>query len=99
MVQISREKHLEMDWRKGDAENLHVENHFDYVVLSDLVGYLRDVEKAFSRLGSVCDSRSRIIITQYNYLWEPLLQLAQAIAKLPHLHFAGIAFYPGHIKA
>jgi D-serine deaminase-like pyridoxal phosphate-dependent protein len=30
---------------------------------------------------------------------EPLLQLAQAIAKLPHLRFAGIAFYPGHIKA
>jgi D-serine deaminase-like pyridoxal phosphate-dependent protein len=30
---------------------------------------------------------------------EPLLQLAQAIEKLPHLHFAGIAFYPGHIKS
>jgi ubiquinone/menaquinone biosynthesis C-methylase UbiE len=79
MVQICREKYLEMDWRKGDAENLHIEDHFDYVVLSDLVGYLRDVEMAFSRLNSVCDSRSRIIITQYNYLWEPLLQLAQAL--------------------
>jgi len=30
---------------------------------------------------------------------EPLLQLAQAIEKLPHLRFAGIAFYPGHIKS
>jgi D-serine deaminase-like pyridoxal phosphate-dependent protein len=29
---------------------------------------------------------------------EPLLQLAQTIGKLPHLRFAGIAFYPGHIK-
>ncbi len=29
---------------------------------------------------------------------EPLLQLAQAIEKLPHLRFAGLAFYPGHIK-
>jgi D-serine deaminase-like pyridoxal phosphate-dependent protein len=29
----------------------------------------------------------------------PLLQLAQAIAKLPHLCLAGIAFYPGHIKS
>ena len=79
MVQISREKYLEMDWRKGDAENLHIEDHFDYVLLSDLVGYLRDVEMAFSRLNSVCDSRSRIVITQYNYLWEPLLRLAQAL--------------------
>lgn len=30
---------------------------------------------------------------------EPLLQLARTIGKLPHLHFAGIAFYPGHIKS
>jgi D-serine deaminase-like pyridoxal phosphate-dependent protein len=30
---------------------------------------------------------------------EPLLQLAQTIGKLPHLRFAGIAFYPGHIKS
>jgi D-serine deaminase-like pyridoxal phosphate-dependent protein len=29
---------------------------------------------------------------------EPLLQLARAIGKLPHLCLAGIAFYPGHIK-
>ena len=29
---------------------------------------------------------------------EPLLALAQAIETLPHLRFAGIAFYPGHIK-
>ena len=30
---------------------------------------------------------------------EPLLALARTIQELPHLHFAGIAFYPGHIKA
>jgi D-serine deaminase-like pyridoxal phosphate-dependent protein len=29
----------------------------------------------------------------------PLLQLAQAIGTLPHLRFAGLAFYPGHIRA
>src|ERR1022692_636101 len=29
---------------------------------------------------------------------EPLLELARTIEKLPHLRFAGIAFYPGHIK-
>jgi len=28
----------------------------------------------------------------------PLLELAQAIQKLPNLTFEGIAFYPGHIK-
>ena len=30
---------------------------------------------------------------------ESLIQLAQVIGKLPHLRFAGITFYPGHIKS
>jgi D-serine deaminase-like pyridoxal phosphate-dependent protein len=30
---------------------------------------------------------------------EPLLQLAKTIGNLPHLRFAGLAFYPGHIKS
>jgi len=30
---------------------------------------------------------------------EALLQLAQAMEKLPHLRFEGITFYPGHIKS
>lgn len=29
---------------------------------------------------------------------EPLLSLAQSIARLPHLTFEGVTFYPGHIK-
>src|SRR5215469_16286476 len=29
---------------------------------------------------------------------EPLLELARGIAKLPHLEFEGVTFYPGHIK-
>jgi D-serine deaminase-like pyridoxal phosphate-dependent protein len=30
---------------------------------------------------------------------EALVELARTIEKLPHLRFAGIAFYPGHIKS
>jgi D-serine deaminase-like pyridoxal phosphate-dependent protein len=29
---------------------------------------------------------------------EPLVELARSIARLPHLKFEGIAFYPGHIR-
>jgi D-serine deaminase-like pyridoxal phosphate-dependent protein len=30
---------------------------------------------------------------------EPLVQLAQAMTKMPHLRFEGITFYPGQIKS
>lgn len=79
MVQTARSKYPQLDWRSGDAENLDVQERFDYLVLSDLIGYLRDVEKAFWSLNSVCNHRARVIVTQYNYLWEPVLRLAQTL--------------------
>src|SRR5260370_37966560 len=79
MVQIARTKYPELNWRHGDAQNLDIDGPFDYLVLSDLIGYLSDVERAFSNLNSVCHERTRVVITQYNYLWEPVLRLAQAL--------------------
>jgi D-serine deaminase-like pyridoxal phosphate-dependent protein len=49
------------------------------------IGVLAEVDAGLGRVG-VSPGR-------------PLLELAQAIGKLPHLRFAGIAFYPGHIKS
>ena len=48
------------------------------------IGVLAEVDAGLGRVGVTAG--------------EPLLQLAQAIGKLPNLRFAGIAFYPGHIK-
>lgn len=79
MLQIARTKYSDLEWRKGDAENLGLNEQFDYVLLSDLIGYVRDVEKVFQALGTICNSRTRVIVTQYNYLWEPVLRLAQGL--------------------
>ena len=79
MVQIASTKYPQLNWRHGDAQNLEIDGFFDYLVLSDLIGYLSDVERAFSNLNSVCHDRTRVVITQYNYLWEPVLRLAQAL--------------------
>ena len=79
MLQIAHSKYPELEWRKGDADSLAIEGHFDYLVLSDLIGYLHDVQRAFRSLHGVCNPRTRVIVTQYNYLWEPVLRLAQAL--------------------
>jgi hypothetical protein len=50
---------------------------FDYVILSDLVGFLYDIRLVFERLRSVCHSQTRIIVHWYSMLWQPLLSLAE----------------------
>jgi SAM-dependent methyltransferase len=79
MVEIARRKYPDMEFAVGDVEALDIEEQFDYVLLSDLVGHLDDVWLAFRNLHRVCHPASRLVVTYYNYLWEPILQAAERL--------------------
>ncbi|HAW50365.1 TPA: glycosyl transferase [bacterium] len=84
MIRIAKEKYPEYEFLIDDAENLHITEKFDYVILSDLVGYLDDVWQACRELQKVTKKETRIIITYWNYLWEPLLNLGSKLGlKMP----------------
>ena len=72
-------QHPELHVVQGDAEDLPISGEFDYVILSDLIGYLEDAQAAFDNLYRVSSSETRIVITYFNYLWEPVLRLAQKL--------------------
>jgi ubiquinone/menaquinone biosynthesis C-methylase UbiE len=88
LIARARAKHPELELLVGDAEKL---DHpaldgrtFDFVVLSDVVGQLSDVWAAFRALRRVCSPRTRVVVTYYNFVWEPLCRLAEALAqKMP----------------
>lgn len=79
MIKIARNKFPHLEFRVEDAEELKIEEKFDYVILSDLIGCLLDVQKAFAQLKKVCTTKTRIIISYYNYFWEPILKLAERL--------------------
>lgn len=57
---------------------------FDFVLISDTIGYFDDVQQVFSQLHKVCHPNTRIIITYTNFLWLPILNLAETIGlKMP----------------
>ncbi|MDH3349365.1 MAG: bifunctional class I SAM-dependent methyltransferase/glycosyltransferase family 2 protein [Desulfobulbaceae bacterium] len=69
---------------EDDVEDLKLKQQFDYVILSDLIGELQDVWEAIRNLHKVTHDESRIIITYYNALWEPVLKLAEKVGwKMP----------------
>ena len=82
MLNVARRRHPEHEFAAGDAEDLAVEGTFDYVIVADLIGYLEDVQLAFDNLHRVTSSDSRIVITYFNYLWEPVLSLAQKLGVM-----------------
>jgi ubiquinone/menaquinone biosynthesis C-methylase UbiE len=76
MVAIAQRKYPDINFMAMEAENLNFEEKFDYVILSNLIGYLEDIQKVFSELKRVCHSRSKVIVTYYNFLWQPVLNVA-----------------------
>ncbi len=78
-VEEARRRHPGLEFCHGFAETLSVPEKFDYVVLANLVGFLFDVQKVFDRLHAVCLPSTRIVIHYYNFLWEPVLSLADRL--------------------
>lgn len=78
-LEIARSKHAGLTFLAGDAEDIPLLKPFDYVLLSDLIGYLDDVQRAFEQLNRVCNPRTRVILTYFNYLWEPVLRSGERL--------------------
>src|SRR5262245_38854798 len=80
MVRLATKKHPSLHFLRMAGENLQIPDQpFDYIVLSDLVGYLYDIRVVFERLIPVCHAHTRIVIHWYSNLWQPLFALAEKI--------------------
>jgi len=49
---------------------------FDYIILNNSIGISKDVQTFLNRIKRNSNEKTRVIITYYNYLWEPVLELA-----------------------
>jgi SAM-dependent methyltransferase len=79
MVEIAGARHPDLQFRVMDAESMHQDDTFDYIILSDLIGSLWDVIEAFSAIKHLCHNRTRIILSFTSYLWEPVMKFGELI--------------------
>lgn len=79
ILKVAKLKYPNYNFYAIDAADMKINETFDYIILSDLIGSLWDVQKAFHELHKVCHKRTKIVISYYNYLWEPILKIAEKI--------------------
>ena len=79
MLEIAAKQFGNINFIVEDVEQLSVSDEFEYVIISDLLSSLNDVQKALRNLRKVSNSRTRIVISNYNYLWEYVLKLGEKI--------------------
>jgi SAM-dependent methyltransferase len=75
MIELARQRHAGADLRIADVEQDPLpDGPFDFVVFSDTIGHLDDIERAFERVRPLLREGGRVIVTYYNFLWEPALE-------------------------
>jgi SAM-dependent methyltransferase len=94
MVEAARQRHPDLEFRVDAVERLQLDEKFDYVVLSDLIGFLYDVQGSFENLHRVCTPGTRIVISYHNFLWELILKTAERLglkAQQPVQNWLGVS--------
>lgn len=80
MVDLARQSHAGLTFVEGRAESLAESNipdgPYDYVTLVNVVGEMSDIGTGLRQIHHYCSAETRVIIVQYNYLWEPICRLA-----------------------
>ena len=77
MIRIAREKYPQLTFRVADAENMDLQETFDYVIVSDLLSSLQDIQKALHNIRKLCHANTKVVFSTFNYVWEPLLKLGE----------------------
>jgi SAM-dependent methyltransferase len=85
-VAAARQRHPHLTWLTLDpanltAESLGTEEPFDVIVLSNSLNTLRDVQGVLEQLETLSHCRTRLVVSFHNWLWQPLLKLAETLGQ------------------
>jgi ubiquinone/menaquinone biosynthesis C-methylase UbiE len=90
----ANQRHPGLNFVLGDAEDpatlASIEGPFDYIVIADTIGMFEDIDGTLALVHHLCAPSTRIIISYYSHLWEPILKLAEALGlrrKQPKINF------------
>lgn len=86
MIELARQKYPHLEFHLADAITFQPGTAIDYIIVSDLITSLWDIQLFFRNVRSYVTPRTKIIISSYNYIWEPVLKMGEKLglkAKQP----------------
>ena len=60
----------------ANQKNLIPSKNDDFIIINELIGDIADIQSFFTQIRNNCDENARILVTYYNFLWQPILELA-----------------------
>ncbi len=82
-IRQAQQKYPTLTFICADVEQEHfyptLNDTFDYVVISDALGFFKDCQNTLILLKKICHKDTRIIIAYHNCMWDPILSLAERL--------------------
>lgn len=92
MIAVAKNRHPEILFITADAHTVAFKESFDFIILSDLINDLWDVQSVFRNIRQWCHASTRIILNFWNRMWQiPLIlgrKTGRALPLLPQNWFA-----------
>lgn len=87
MIKHAAERHPDLIFHVMDASDLASLNQtFDFIILSDLVNDLWDVQAVLEAVHALCHPGTRVLLNMYSRMWQvPLLLAEKASLATPNL--------------
>ncbi|MDP1774197.1 MAG: bifunctional class I SAM-dependent methyltransferase/glycosyltransferase family 2 protein [Methylobacter sp.] len=80
VLTIARAAHPQFEFVLADAHDLDLgDRTFDYIILSELVNDLWDVQAVLDQLQPYCATHTRLIFNFYSHLWDIPLRVARML--------------------
>lgn len=89
-VEISSEMFPYIAFKEANIEDFIPIQSFDYILISNTISYIENIQKALQNIYKACEPSTRLILTFHNPLWEPILKFATLIGQrmpLPPLNW------------
>jgi SAM-dependent methyltransferase len=86
MIAQARQRFPQMQFEVAEAARFQSTEKFDYIILSDLVNDLADVQAVLEHLRHFAHPGTRLVLNFFSNLWRPVLGLAERLEwKAPTL--------------
>ena len=80
VIESAEEKYPELCFVCLDAHDIgELNQKFDYIILSDLINDVYDIEEIFRQISILCQPDTRVLINYHSHLWADILKFAQRL--------------------
>lgn len=76
-ISIARNKYPHLSFYVADAIEFQPDCTIDYIIVSDLITSLWDIQAFFRNVRKYVTPRTKVIISSYSFIWEPVLNLGE----------------------